>query len=294
MTNEIWTLVLAGGAGRRLATVTGGIPKQFWRPRGGESLLEFTLRRFAPFSAAAHTVVVVDESHRPHVSAALAPSRVPIVFQPCDRGTGTGLLLGLTPVLATSPDALVLVTAADHGISDLDTFHEGLRQAIESLHLTAGIVLFGVEATDANTDYGWINVTSDGTRGCTHGVESFVEKPAASVARRLLSMGAVWNTMILLARARDLRALAVERHPTHVRAFDRIVETPPAQREQYLAETYQHLPPLDLSRDLLGRARNLAAYIWPASVGWSDLGTPDRLATWRSSAASSKRSSSAA
>ena len=175
MTNEIWTLVLAGGAGRRLATVTGGIPKQFWRPRGGESLLEFTLRRFAPFSAAAHTVVVVDESHRPHVSAALAPSRVPIVFQPCDRGTGTGLLLGLTPVLVTNPDALVLVTAADHGISDLDTFHEGLRQAIESLHLTAGIVLFGVEATDANTDYGWINVTSDGTRGCTHAVESFVQ-----------------------------------------------------------------------------------------------------------------------
>jgi choline kinase len=30
-----WTVVLAAGAGRRLAEVTGGVPKQFWRAAGG-------------------------------------------------------------------------------------------------------------------------------------------------------------------------------------------------------------------------------------------------------------------
>jgi hypothetical protein len=28
------------------------------------------------------------------------------------------------------------------------------------------------------------------------------------------------------------------------------------------------------------RAPGIATYIWPTTLGWSDLGTPDRLAAW--------------
>jgi mannose-1-phosphate guanylyltransferase len=45
-----WTIVLAAGSGRRLARITGGIPKQFWSPPGGTTLLEQTLRRMAPLA----------------------------------------------------------------------------------------------------------------------------------------------------------------------------------------------------------------------------------------------------
>src|SRR5690606_23822021 len=53
-----WTVVLAAGAGRRLASVTGGVPKQFWRAAGGRSLLRQTLDRFAPLAPTSRTVVV--------------------------------------------------------------------------------------------------------------------------------------------------------------------------------------------------------------------------------------------
>jgi hypothetical protein len=32
-------------------------------------------------------------------------------------------------------------------------------------------------------------------------------------------------------------------------------------------------------------ARDLSTYVWPASVGWSDLGTPERLRNWQTRAA---------
>ena len=42
MSNQLWTVILAAGAGRRLSAVTGGVPKQFWRGLNGPSLLTQT------------------------------------------------------------------------------------------------------------------------------------------------------------------------------------------------------------------------------------------------------------
>ena len=44
---RVWTVVLAAGAGTRLATVTQGTPKQFWRLDSQPTLLEHTLNRLS-------------------------------------------------------------------------------------------------------------------------------------------------------------------------------------------------------------------------------------------------------
>ena len=51
-------------------------------------------------------------------------------------------------------------------------------------------------------------------------------------------------------------------------------------RAAFLDEQYPALPVADFSRDLLARASGLQAYVWPATIGWTDLGTPERLGTW--------------
>jgi hypothetical protein len=48
-----------------------------------------------------------------------------------------------------------------------------------------------------------------------------------------------------------------------------------------LRTQYDGLPLADFSRDLLGVSAGLFVRTWPTSMGWSDLGTPDRLARWR-------------
>lgn len=141
--------------------------------------------------------------------------------------------------------------------------------------------MFGVEPTEAREDYGWITPGPKVSAGRLRGVASFVEKPSARVARRLFASGSVWNTMVVVARASDMRALYVVGLPNLAQVFDAALRLPPYGRPAFLSAAYRHLPALDFSRDLLTSARDLSTYVWPISVGWSDLGTPERLRAWR-------------
>lgn len=273
------SIVLAGGAGRRLADLTGGTPKQFWRPGGGRSLLETTLERLAPLSGSACTVVV-DQSHVPHVESQAACSTAAWLLQPCDRGTATGVLLALLPVLDVDPETVVLLTPADHGIRDDRRFRQGVVDAVRRARSSVEVVLFGVAATSANDDYGWIVPGSRCTAAGFRSVRQFVEKPPALEAQRLLESGGVWNTMVVVARASVLVGLFRQHLGELSQVFDAALGLAAHERRVFLSNVYPSLRSWDLSRDLLTPAENLVVYTWPRALGWSDLGTPERLRRW--------------
>ena len=281
MSGQLWTVVLAAGAGRRLAEVTGGVPKQFWRGVHGRSLLRQTMERFVPLAPRSRTIVIVDAGHLDHVATSDLRGSVPtLVIQPEDRGTAAGVLLALTPVLEHAPDSIVVITPSDHGVVDDAAFREGVLEAARQVRARDDIVLFGVEPVAAHHDYGWISLGAAATMRGFRAVTSFVEKPASDVAARLFASGAVWNTMVIVARARAILDLYLERLPDLSTVFASALRQPASERAAFFASVYPTLPNHDFSRDLLAAARGLSAYVWPASMGWSDLGTPDRLAEW--------------
>jgi mannose-1-phosphate guanylyltransferase len=285
MSSRFWSVVLAAGAGRRLAPVTGGIPKQFWRVGRGPSLLEQTLARIAPFASPERTVIVVDRTHEGYVQAARpAWTAGRILYQPQDRGTAAGVMLALTPVIEAAPDAVVLLTPSDHGVADTRRFRGGVLEAASAVWRDRfGVVLCGVESSAAHPDYGWI---TRGGRGKiarasrVRPVAGFVEKPAPTRAAELLAARAVWNTMVLVARLDTLVALYELHVPRIAEMFAEYRSLPQGERAAFLARQYRDLEPRDFSRDVLTPAQGLGLYTWPASMGWSDLGTPERLAAW--------------
>ena len=111
-------------------------------------------------------------------------------------------------------------------------------------------------------------------------MDGFVEKPQVTLARQLLTSGAVWNTMVLVARVKDLLNLSKARWPDISTMFLRSVALPENSRRPFFWAPYPLLPVADFSRDVLAKARGLLAYTWPSSMGWSDLGTPERLREW--------------
>lgn len=281
MPNQLWTVILAAGAGRRLSALTGGVPKQFWRGVHGTSLLRQTIDRFIPLAPASRTVVIVDAGHLGHVAAADVAGGLPVlVVQPEDRGTAAGVFLALTPVLEATPNAVVVITPSDHGVMDDSRFRRGVLEAARQVRVRADIVLFGVEPATAQRDYGWISLSRVSTARGFRSVESFVEKPSDDIAAQLFGAGAVWNTMVMVARAAAIRDLYAELLPNLAEVFAAAVRLPASERSAFLAVAYPTLPRYDFSRDLLARARRLSAYVWPASLGWSDLGTPERLDEW--------------
>lgn len=192
------------------------------------------------------------------------------------------MLLGLSVILERRPDAFVLMTPSDHAVARPWQFRAGVTIAMDVVATgRAGVVLFGAEPDHASTDYGWI--MAGPSHSPVRPVDTFVEKPTLEKADRLLRSGAVWNTMVLLARASALEQLFIQHTPELAFVFTHARKLPASTRRAFLADCYPHLPVADFSRDVLTPASGLSLYTWPASMGWSDLGTPERFAAWDSS-----------
>ena len=287
MPTNLWAVVLAAGSGRRLAPVTHGTPKQYWSVGTGRSLLDETFARVAPLAPASRTTVVVDRSHRRYVteSGRTWPSDW-VLYQPADRGTAVGVLLALGPVLDSNQSAIVLLTPSDHGVADSAGFHSGIRDAVAAVESRqVDVVLFGVEPSEAVPDYGWITPGEKyrwAEERPFQPVRAFTEKPSPATAQSLFDARSLWNTMVVVADAFALRELYETHLPGWADAFATYRRLPQSEREEFLAQQYSRLPPADFSRDLLTPAQGLAVYSWPQSMGWSDLGTPERLHRWLS------------
>ncbi len=283
MQPTLYSIVLAAGRGRRLSPVTGAIPKQFWAPPGARTLLEQTLERMADFVPPSRLVTVVDQSQREYATAIAA--RTPlgcVAVQAGDCGTAAGVLRGLAELPARGDD-LVVVTPSDHGIERPKVFSSGLTDAISAVQShRAEIVLLAVQPTSPAGDFGWILPSFAPGRG-EHRfgrVRAFVEKPPPMLAAALFADGGVWNTMVFVARVSSLIDLYRESVPALAKVFADAAEQGVDRSRQFLAEAYAHLQPTDFSRDVLAPSSDLHVYVWPDTVGWTDLGTPDRLNDW--------------
>lgn len=283
MFGKPWVLVLAAGSGRRLSKVTGHVPKQFFRPSDGPSLLENTFDRLGDIADPRRTVTVVDRSHREHLANLGLGRRLgEVLYQEQDRGTAAGVLLGLSRIIEQMPHAFVIMTPSDQAVSQGWQFRAGLTMAMgEVASGRTDVVLFGAEPTNASPDYGWITASGDGLT--VRSIDTFVEKPTREDASQLLRAGAVWNTMVLLGRASALERLFVAHLPEHATTFAHARKLTGGARAEFLREAYASMREADFSREILTPATGLSLYTWPASMGWSDLGTPERFNTWNRS-----------
>ena len=86
--------------------------------------------------------------------------------------------------------------------------------------------------------------------------------------------------MVMVAKIEALLDLYSAHLPALADVFRQARTMPGELREAFLADRYPSLPHTDFSRDVLTPASGLSLYVWPESLGWTDLGTPDRLELW--------------
>jgi len=287
-TNQNWAIVLAAGEGTRLRELTtrSGIatPKQFCSLRGGRSLLGDALARAARIVPRKRIVVVVAEEHRrfwePEV-AGLAPENV--VVQPRNKGTAAGILLPALSVLERDPGARLAFLPSDHFVAREYVIEASLRLALESLdehesldgHV-GGLTLLGITPDAPETGYGWI-VPAKSDR-LLRPVERFVEKPPEGDASELFASGALWNSFLFAVEGGTLLRFFEGRLPELVASFRGALAVEASSRAERLDALYAELETHDFSHDVLqANERRLRLEIVPP-CGWTDLGTPARVA----------------
>jgi len=280
MTGASWALVLAGGDGTRLRSLTHAIagapiPKQYCRILGSRSLLETTLWRIAPCFAAERTLAIVNRDH-PEIARSQLRSLDArnVLVQPRNLDTGPGVLLSMLEVARRDPDATVAMFPSDHHVRDAEAF----RQTIEHMHRVIAarprrIALLGARPEHADTGYGYIIPGRRlGSRDDTFTVLGFCEKPAAGLAADMVRRGALWNTFVMVARVRQVLELLRAVRPADVALLDRTPLDPAA-----LAALYDRLAAWNFSHEFLSRIPEHLVVTRADDLGWSDWGTPEAI-----------------
>lgn len=273
-----WAIVLAGGAGSRIAGLTTdangrSVPKQFCSLTGRRSLLGDTLARAARCVPAQQVVTVVRQEHQDYWRRDLDVS-VPaaIVAQPRDRGTAAGVLLPLLRILAQDPNAIVTLLPSDHFVGDEPALERAIADAQRAVaEAPERIVLLGFEPSDADSEYGWILPGRD--LGGARSVLRFVEKPAAAAIPPLVDAGAVWNSGIATGSLWSFLLLFDRQLPGYLDAF-----LGAGIGWDSTAALYDRIAAADFSRDVLQGAESELGVLVVPECGWTDLGTPLRLA----------------
>jgi mannose-1-phosphate guanylyltransferase len=281
-----WALILAAGEGSRLrslTTTTSGIvvPKQFCSLYGGPSLLQDALLRASRVAPLQRVCVIVASQHRRWWENTLEglPERN-VVVQPENRGTANGILMPLMHILARDPEASVVVLPADHYLRDEATFANSLRAAAAFATASPDVIyLLGIEPDTPDTELGYIVPVERGAYGVAH-VQRFVEKPTLTLAQALRNQGALWNTFIIAASVRRFIAVYEARFAAAAREMRALAKTRFGTRRSASAviSLYKRLTPIDFSRDVLEGQEAMLRVLTVAACGWTDLGTPARVA----------------
>jgi mannose-1-phosphate guanylyltransferase len=280
---ETWAVVLAGGEGSRLRTLTTTrdglvIPKQYCSLKRSSCLLQDALRRAQTVTMPSHVCTVVAAQHRRWWKTAVEGLNDTNVFvQPENKGTAYGILLALLKLDAINPNAIVTLLPADHYFRDEDSITRALRIAA---NLAASdrdsTYLLGALPDVADPELGYILPAARPGEGAAN-ILGFTEKPAPAYARELIGLGALWNLFILVGSVRALLELYAEDHACAVARLRAALARDAAGDRQSLDDWYASVAPLDFSRDVLEvQAARLKVLSVPG-CGWTDLGTPQRV-----------------
>lgn len=283
MKPSIIPAILSGGAGARLWPVsTDANPKQFHALAGVAPLLAQTVLRVSGETDAlsfSPPIILANAAHAALAEEHLGGSAIGVlVLEPVGRNTAAPAVIAAALAAEMTPDALVLLLPADHLITNREAFLAALARA--AAFARERIVTFGVSPNRPATGYGYIKSGAPLGEG-VFAIESFHEKPSASLAQQYLDAGGYsWNSGMFLYHPRVL----LQEFAAAAEIRDgALVSLAAARREGRRivldAEAFARIPALSLDVAIMERTR-LGA-VAPCEIGWTDIGAWDEV--WRAS-----------
>lgn len=286
--SERWAVILAGGDGTRLQSMTRTItgddrPKQFVPVIGGSTLLDQTRSRVALSVLPGRTLFVVSEKHRRfYRSLTQSVSATLLLEQPANKGTAPAILYALMRVAAKSTKAIVALFPSDHYFADDEEFMSHVDAAFDAVQAEPNTVtLLGITPSAPETEYGWIepqkSILGSLPRSITR-VSRFWEKPNANMALSLMDQGCLWNSFVMVGRVDALLKMTRSALPEMFSQFASIMPTFETLAERKaLHELYSGIQESNFSHEVLAARPQDLKVMRVGDVGWSDLGEPARV-----------------
>jgi len=273
-------IILSGGSGAGLSPLLcASNPKKFPRFGTPHSLIQETALLCRSDAFDPRPIVVGEDEPRFLLAQELADIglEADILLEPVARNTCAAIAAGCLQAVARDPEAVVLVLAADHFISDTAAFARAVEAGVWDAML-GFLVTFGVKPDRPATGYGYIEPSAI-QYGNSFEVASFIAKPTAEAAADYVARGFLWNTGNLLFQAKtflaELARLAPEIASATSSAFADAQSDLGFLRLGRLA--YSQAPSISVDDAIMERTR--CATVLPVDVQRSDVGSWDDVSS---------------
>jgi mannose-1-phosphate guanylyltransferase len=272
-------VIMAGGIGSRFWPMsTPQCPKQFVDVLGcGRTFIQLTVDRFKGVVPAENVWVVTSEAYRDIVAEQLPDMpEGNILLEPCRRNTAPCIAYVSWRIKLKDPKANIVVSPSDHLVLNVPEFQRVISSALQYASETDAIVTLGMKPTRPETGYGYIQ--TDLSAACERNkeifrVDAFKEKPDLKTAQEYVKKNnMLWNAGIFVWNINTIiNALRVYA-PQINGIFEGMQNVLGTKDEQTaIRERFPQCENISIDYAILEKADEI--YCFPASFGWSDLGT---------------------
>lgn len=274
MQQNHFALILAGGVGSRFwPKSTSRFPKQFHDILGtGLSLLQMTYDRVKCFIPEENILISTSEQYVDLVKEQLPNLPVKnILTEPARRNTAPAIAYGMFKISKRNREASVVICPSDHLITKEALFCEHSKSILLHCEKNNSLVTMGITPHAPHTGYGYIQHIDDGSDFLSK-VKTFTEKPDEEMARQFLDSGDfLWNAGIFYwSVASFIQALEIHIPDLYASMKEHAVSFDEANEDSVVRSFYPRLENESIDYALMEKARNV--FVFPADIGWSDLG----------------------
>lgn len=273
-----YIVIMAGGAGTRFWPLSRDVkPKQFLDILNtGSSLLQSTVKRFEGLCPRENIMVVTNESYRDIVSEQVDIPPENILSEPMRRNTAPCIAYAAFRIYKRDPEAVMLVSPADHHIKDEDEFRRVMEESFAFAGSRDVLMTLGMKPDRPETGYGYIQANKKKPEKGYNSlmkVKTFTEKPNRELAEVFLRSGDFfWNSGIFLwkvgAIMKAFELYLNDMYTVFDMHSDRLGT---AEEGEVISRIYSECFSISIDYGIMEKAENV--YVRCADFGWSDLGT---------------------
>lgn len=270
---------MAGGIGSRfwpMSTIER--PKQFVDVLGtGRTFIQMTLDRFKGIIPPENIWVVTSQTYRDVVSEQLP--EIPegnILLEPCRRNTAPCIAYASWRIKSIDAKATIVVSPSDHLVLDVAEFQRVVKSSLDFASDSDAIVTLGMKPTRPETGYGYIqaDLSYPSVRNKEiFRVDAFREKPDLATATKYITQPyMLWNSGIFIWNVSTIvNALRV--HAPEINdIFENLLPVyGTAEEQDTINQEFPKCESISVDYAILEKSDEI--YCFPASFGWSDLGT---------------------
>lgn len=281
MNSSIYVVIMAGGVGSRFWPYSRtNRPKQFIDVLGtGKSLLQMTYDRFKNMTTSDKILVVTNEQYSGLVAEQLPELEADqILGEPHRRNTAPCIAYAAYKIKEKDPNAVMVISPADHAIFNENRFFELINAAAEGAEDKEKLITIGITPNRPETGYGYIQFIQDENEGqLVKKVKTFTEKPELELAKKFIDSGDfVWNAGIFVWSISAILEAFRSSLPDIADIFEEGSSSYYTSNEaDFISKAYAQARNISIDYGVMEKATNV--YVVMGDFDWSDLGSWNSL-----------------